>query len=76
MAQVVQLPSVCQSRTCAPPVSLGASLVARLRALLPTRRSAGSADDLPERLRRDLGLPSRMPEPGALYHNYLAGTRP
>ena len=65
MAIFVPVQGVC---TQAEPVSLLGWLMQRLRS---RSRQLGNADELPERMRRDMGLGPAEAEPGQHYRDFL-----
>jgi hypothetical protein len=54
----------------APAPSVGARLIGWFQAHLRIGPRSLNADDLPDRLRRDLGLESHTRLPGTRYHDY------
>ncbi len=67
MAEIIKLPVACGAQE---PVSMRAWLRHRLAWLHWRRNRIGNADDLPERLRRDMGLSAQVP--GRHYRDYLS----
>jgi hypothetical protein len=65
MAEIVQIYRPCAD---AAPVSLVGWLLRHLR---PRARRLGNADELPDRMRRDMGLAPTGAEPGRHYRDYL-----
>jgi len=59
MAEIIELRQPCSARTPAP---LTVTLFDWLRRRFGSRRRIGSADDLPDRLRVDMGLEKQVPE--------------
>jgi hypothetical protein len=76
MAEIIPLRASCRECAVSEPVSLAAWLRLRLLGLVQRRPSrVGNADDLPDRLRRDMGLTPRAQEPGRHYSDYLSSNR-
>ena len=65
MGQIILLHPVC-----APPRSIGARLITWVAARLGRAPRAWTADELPDRLRRDIGLERHGRTPGTRYHDY------
>jgi hypothetical protein len=65
MAEIVQMHRPCAD---AAPVSIVGWLLRHLR---PRARRLGNADELPDRMRRDMGLAPATIEPGRHYRDYL-----
>lgn len=72
MAEIIQMQGSCGTCAASAPVSFAGWLQQWLVRLLQHRRRIGNADELPERMRRDMGLAPRPPEPGRHYTDYLS----
>ena len=81
MAEIIPLRGSCAA--CVAPAPPQSPLWRRLSlphfplsfVLSRRRKRVGNADDLPERLRRDMGLAPQAAEPGRHYADYLPSTR-
>ena len=72
MAEIIPLPTPCGACVSSEPVSFADWLVQWFERVRPRRSRLGNADELPERLRRDMGLSPRPPEAGRHYSDYLS----
>ena len=68
MAEIIKLPAACGA--VQEPVSMLDWLRQRLARLHWRRNRIGNADELPDRLRRDMGLAAQVP--GRHYRDYLS----
>lgn len=72
MAEIISMRGSCGACVASEPVSFAASFQQWMARMLPRRRRFGNADELPERMRRDMGLAPRASEPGRHYSDYLS----
>jgi len=70
MAEIIELCPARPTPTPAP-LSFGGWVRQRLIRLHQRRGRIGNADDLPDRMRRDMGLAPAVQEPGRHYTDYL-----
>lgn len=71
MAEIIPLRATCCADIPVEPVSPTAWLQVWFRRLVTRRRRVGNADELPDRLRRDMGLGAKPWEPGRHYSDYM-----
>ena len=69
MAEIVELHPICAAPQS---LSWGGWLRLRLIQLRQRRARIGNADELPDRMRRDMGLPPSKQVPGRHYADYIA----
>ena len=72
MAEIIALPGRCGACDGSEPASFVGWLRLRIGRLTSRRRRVGNADDMPEHMRRDMGLAPRPAEPGRHYFDYLS----
>ncbi|HEV2674401.1 MAG TPA: hypothetical protein VGV37_07655 [Aliidongia sp.] len=76
MAEIIPMQGPCGACVSPDRVSFAGWLQQWFMRLQPRRQPVGNADELPDRMRRDMGLTPRAAEPGRLYHDYLSSRWP